>query len=345
MTRPDVEVLRGRRQGWTTILLLAVAASVISVLFSTPVIPTAAAQATAYPTKPVRLVVPYPPGGTTDLVGRLLSQELGSRLGQNFIVDNRGGAGGQIGTELVAKAVPDGYTLLVAASGNIMMQPALSPTLTYNATKDFDTIGNIVNVPNLMVVSAGSKLTTLKSFIEFAKANPGKVRYASGGAGSSGHIAGALFSTTTGVDMLHVPYRGGGLSIVSVMSGETDVNFVNLPTALPHTRSGKLRGITVLSTKRAATAPEFPTTVELGIPGVVMTSSTGLLAPRGVPPHVLNRLESALKNIAENPELNKQFANLGADVDFMDAAQYRAYIRDEIKRFSELGKRANLSIN
>ena len=283
-------------------LLLAVG-GVLAMVFQCALIPHARAQVLNYPTKPVRVVVPYPPGGTTDLVGRLVAQELGKKLGQNFIVDNRGGASGQIGTDIVAKAAADGYTLLVGASGNIMMQSALSPTLPYNVHRDFETIGNIVNVANLMVVSPNSRFTSLRNFVEFAKNSPGKVRYASGGTGSSGHLAGELLSAIAGIDILHVPYRGGGLSILSVISGETDVIFVNLPTALPHTRSGKLRGITVLSTKRATAAPEFPTTGELGMPEFIITSSTGLLAPKDTPPQTIALLEKSVKSIADDPRV------------------------------------------
>src|SRR5688572_5071732 len=325
--------------------LLLVLVSVAAMAFQGSLISRAQAQAARYPTKPVRLVVPYPPGGTTDLVGRLVAQYLGSKLGENFIVDNRGGASGQIGTDVVAKAAPDGYTLVVGGSGNIMMQSAFAPSLPYNIAKDFDTIGNIVDVANLMVVNPTSKITSLHSLVAFAKSNPGKVRYASGGSGSSGHVAGALLSAIAGIDMLHVPYRGGGLSILSVISGETEVNFVNLPTALPQTRSGKLRGVVILSTKRAAAAPEFPTTAEQGMPELIVTSSTGVLAPKGTPKQIISLLEKTLKSMAEDPDLAKQFINLGADVVYMNAAQYSAYIAHEIRRFSELGKRAIITIN
>lgn len=317
---------------------------VLTLFACTAELPAAQAQTPAWPTRPVRVVVPYPPAGTTDLVGRVIAQELGKKLGQNFIIDNRGGASGQIGTEIAAKAAPDGYTLLVAASGNTMMQTALSPTLPYDVNRDFAAIGNIVNVANLLVVSAGSRLQSLNGLVEFAKNNPDKVRYASGGVGSSGHVAGALLIAISGINMLHVPYRGGGLSILSVIAGETDVNFINLPTALPHTRSGKLRGLAVLSTKRAAVAPEYATTPELGMPGLIMTSSTGLLATRATPGPIIARLEKMLRAMADDRDIVRQFTELGADIDYMDAAQYGKYIRDEIRRFAALGKQANIVI-
>lgn len=305
--------------------------------------PAAHAQSPAYPSKTVRVVAPFPPGGTTDLVGRLIAQGLGKRLGQNFIIDNRGGAGGLIGTDIVAKAQSDGYTLLVGASGPIMMLPGLTKKLPYDVLGDFETIANIVTVPNLMVVPASSRFGTLKDLIDHAKSNPGRVRYASGGVGSSGHVAGALLGSIAGIDMQHVPYRGAGVSLVGVMAGEADVIFVNLPSALPLTRSGKLRGIVVMSDKRASTAPEYPTTAEVGMPRFVLGSSTGLLAPKRTSRKIVALLDEAMKALAEEPEYTRQFALSGADIDFMNAARYRAFISAEIARFTDLGKKANIT--
>jgi tripartite-type tricarboxylate transporter receptor subunit TctC len=304
-----------------------------------------AAQQSAYPTKVVRLIVAYPPGGTSDIVGRALAQMMGARLGQSFVVENRTGAGGQIGTEAVAKAAPDGYTVLVAASGPIAYLPALSTKLPYDVRRDFETIGNVVTVPNLMVVSSTSGIDSIKELVGRAKQNPGKVHFGSAGIGSSGHISGELLSMLADVKMEHVPYRGSGPALLALIGGEISVMFENLPSALSQVRGGKLRGIAVLSPKRSPSAPEFPTTAELGMPQLVIASSTGLLAPAGTPREAIAVLENVLREIAADPESQRVFSNYGADMDFLDAAQYRAYIEEEIKRWTAVGRRAQIVVN
>src|SRR5436190_15558157 len=240
-----------------------------------------------YPAKAVKLIVAYPPGGTSDIVGRALAQSMGIRLKQSFIVENRAGAGGQIGTDFVAKSAPDGYTILIAASGPIAYLPALSPSLPYDIRKDFETIGNIVTVPNLMIVSAASGIKSIQDLIAAAKENPGKLNFGSAGVGSSGQISGELFNMLADVNMVHVPYRGSGPALVDLIAGQTTVMFENLPSALSQVRGGKLRGIAVLSRQRSPSAPEFPSTAELGMPELEIASSTGLLAPAGTPRDVV----------------------------------------------------------
>ncbi len=304
-----------------------------------------AQPATNYPAeKPVRLIVAYPPGGTSDIVGRALAQELGARLKQSFIVENKAGAGGMIGTDAVAKAAPDGYTLSVAASGPIAYLPALSSSLPYDVRKDFETIANVVTVPNLMVVNPSLPIQSVKDLVGYAKANPGKVHFGSAGIGSSGHISGELFNLLAEAKMVHVPYRGSGPALVGLIAGETAVMFENLPSALPHARGGKLRGVAVLGSKRSPSAPDFPTTAELGMPDLIIASSTGLLAPKGTPRAVVALLERTVREIASNPEMVRKFSSFGADMDFLDAAQYRAYIDDEIKRWSEVGRKAGIRL-
>lgn len=317
-----------------------VALAIVPALASLP-----AAQAQQlYPVKAVKLVVTYPPGGTSDIVGRALAQALTERLNQSFIVENRAGAGGQIGTDYVAKSAPDGYTLLIAASGPISYLPALAPSLPYDALKDFAPIANIVTVPNLMIVSASSSIKSLDDLAAFARANPGKVYFGSAGVGSSGHISGELFNLLTGVKMVHVPYKGSGPAMVDLIAGQTTVMFENLPSALTQVRGGKLRGIAVLSRKRSPSAPEFPTTMELGMPDLEIASSTGVLAPAGTPHEVITLLEKTLRDITNDPQMAKRFGSVGADVDFMDAAQYRTYMDNEIKRWTMVGRKANIKL-
>lgn len=294
--------------------------------------------------KPVRLIVAYPPGGTSDIVGRALAQEMGARLKQSFIVENKAGAGGMIGTDAVAKSAPDGYTLSVAASGPIAYLPALSSSLPYDVRKDFETIANVVTVPNLMVVNPSLPIKSVKDLVGYAKANAGKVHFGSAGIGSSGHISGELFNLLAGAKMVHVPYRGSGPALVGLIGGETAVMFENLPSALPHAKGGKLRGVAVLGKKRSPSAPDFPTTAELGMPDLVIASSTGLLAPKGTPRAVVAILERTVREIASDPEMVRKFSSFGADMDFLDAAQYRAYIEDEIKRWTEVGRKAGIRL-
>lgn len=317
-----------------------IALAMIAALASLP-----AAQAQQpYPVKPVKLVVTYPPGGTSDIVGRELAQALTERLKQSFIVENRAGAGGQIGTDYVAKSAPDGYTLLIAASGPISYLPALSPSLPYDVQKDFAPIANIVTVPNLMIVRTSSTIKSLEDLAAFARANPGKVYFGSAGVGSSGHISGELFNLLTGVKMVHVPYKGSGPALVDLIGGRTTVMFENLPSALTQVRAGKVRGIAVLSRKRSPSAPEFPSTTELGMPELEIASSTGVLAPAGTPNEVITLLENTLRDITNDPQMAKRFASAGADVDFMDAAQYRTYMDNEIKRWTMVGRKAHIQL-
>lgn len=297
-----------------------------------------------YPTKTVKLVVSYPPGGTSDIVGRALAKTMSERLKQNFIVENRAGAGGQVGTDYAAKSAPDGYTLLIAASGPISYLPALAPSLPYDVRKDFEPIANVVTVPNLMIVNASSDIKSLKDLAVLAKANPGKVYFGSAGIGSSGHISGELFNLLADVKMVHVPYRGSGPAMVDLIAGQTTVMFENLPSALSQVRGGKLRGIVVLSRRRSTSAPEFPSTTELGMPDLEIASSTGLLAPAGTPREVIATLEKTLRDITNDAEMAKTFRSFGADVDFMDAAQYRTYMENEIKRWTTVGRKAQITL-
>jgi tripartite-type tricarboxylate transporter receptor subunit TctC len=307
--------------------------------------PATALAQVSYPSKAVKLVVTYPPGGTSDIVGRALAQAMTARLNQSFIVENRAGAGGQIGTEAVAKAPPDGYTLLIAASGPIAYLPALARKLPYDVQRDFETVANIVTVPNLMVVSAAMEIRSIADLVKFAKQNPAKVHFGSAGIGSSGHISGELFNILADVKMVHVPYRGSGPALVGLVSGEITVMFENLPSALGQVRGGKLRGVAVLSRKRSPSAPDFPTTAELGMPDLEIASSTGVLAPKGTPAEVVRILEATIRGIATDAEMTKTFRSFGADVDYMDAAQYRAYINDEVKRWTAVGQKARINLD
>lgn len=297
-----------------------------------------------YPDRPVHMIISYPPGGTSDLVVRILAQDFTARLDQSFIVDNRPGAGGQIGTELAAKARPDGYTLYAAASGPIIFLPALSRTLPYDVFRDFVMIGNIVTVPNIMLVGRKAPFTTLDGLVKFARANPGRVHFGSAGVGSSGHLAGALLNEIANVQMQHVPYRGSGPALTDLMAGQIDVMFENLPSALSHVRDGTLKAVALLSKNRSPSAPDIPTTAEMGYPDFLIDSSTALLAPAGTPGPVISTVSAALRAFVNDKKSQARLASIGADLDYMDAKELGSYIHREIDRWAAVAKRANITL-
>jgi tripartite-type tricarboxylate transporter receptor subunit TctC len=305
----------------------------------------APAAASPYPAGPVKLIISYPPGGTSDLVARLLAQDFTRRLGQPFVVENRPGAGGQIGTDIAAKSSADGYTLYVAASGPIIFLPALSRSLPYAVFRDFEMIGNIVTVPNIMIVNRNAPFTSLTGFIAAAKASPGQLHFGSAGIGSSGYLAGELLKDLAGIDIQHIPYRGSGPALTALIGGQIDVMFENMPSALVHVRDGNLRALAVLSESRSPGAPDIPTTAELGFPGLLITSATGLLAPKGIPADASATLAKALREFVADKSIQEKLTSLGADLDFMGPELYRSYIHKEFGRWSDVAKRANIRID
>jgi len=303
------------------------------------------AAADPYPTRPVRLIVSYAPGGTSDLVGRAMAQKMGALLGQSFVIENRGGAGGMIGADIVAKAPADGYTFLVAASGPIAFLPALSERMPYDVERDFATVGNLVTVPNLVLVRPGGPFKSLAELVAFAKKPANIVKFGSAGIGSSGHISGELLNTLAGIRMEHVPYRGSGPAMLGLIAGDVDVMFDNLPSAMTQVQGGNLTGLAVMSRERSVIAPQFPTTAEVGFPDFLIGSSTGLLAPKNTPQAAITAVEKALRYMAEDPETRAQLAKYSADLDFMDSAAYRAWIHAEIARWSRIGREASIRIH
>ncbi|HEY7243954.1 MAG TPA: tripartite tricarboxylate transporter substrate binding protein [Xanthobacteraceae bacterium] len=306
---------------------------------------SAAFAAASYPSAPVKVIVAYPPGGTSDLVARILAQDFTQRLGQSFYVENRPGAGGQLGTEIAAKATPDGYTLYAVASGPIVFLPALDRALPYDPLRDFEMIGNFVTVPNIMIVNRSAPFDSLAKFIAAARAEPGRLRFGSAGIGSSGYLAGELLKDLAGIDIQHVPYRGSAPALTDLIAGRLDVMFDNLPSAIAHVRDGNLLAVAVLSSRRAANAPELPTTAELGYPEFLIDSSTGMVAPRGTPRDVLAVLGKALSAFASDTAVKERLMTVGADLDFMDAERYRTYIGNEIGRWSTVARRANIRLD
>lgn len=296
-----------------------------------------------YPNRPVRLVVGFPAGGTTDMIGRLTAKELSARLGQSFVVDNRPGATSNIGTALVARAAPDGYTLLLATVSNTTNVTAYR-SLSFDIQKDFVPISGIAIVPNVLVVSSSSPFKTFDDYLNFARKNPGKLTFASASSGSSTHLAGELFKTMAKVNMLHVPYPGSAPAITDIMGGQVDSIFDNLPSALPHVTGGKLRALAVTSPARAPALPDTPTVAELGFPGFEAYSWQGLMAPKGTPVAVVQKLSSTVSEILTDPNVAAQIVRLGGASNRLNAEDFRKFVKTEIDKWGPIIKKSGTII-
>jgi tripartite-type tricarboxylate transporter receptor subunit TctC len=274
---------------------------------------SAAAQGDAWPSKPITLVVTYPPGGGADAMARLIAPKLGEALGQSVVVENRPGASGQIAAQYVAKAQPDGYTIMLDAS-SFAVNPSLYPKLPYDSLKAFKPIGLIAAFPNVLLVNAQFLPKTVAELVGAAKASKNAVAYASSGNGSAQHLAGAMFESATGVDMLHVPYKGGGPALNDVIGGQVPVFFGNLASTLQHVQSGRLRALAVTADKRSAILPNTPTLNEAGVKGAEVYEWNAIFAPTGTPEAVVLKLSDALQKVLDNAEVKQRIASLGGDI-------------------------------
>jgi tripartite-type tricarboxylate transporter receptor subunit TctC len=301
---------------------------------------TTLAAAQDYPTKPVRVIIPFPPGAINDTVGRLIATELTNRLGKQFIVDNRAGAGGVVGTELAANAPKDGYTLLVVSLVNTV-NPWLYK-LNYEPIKSFAPIAFVAASPNILVVNPQVPAKTLGEFIALAKKQPGKVQYASGGVGSFMHLGGELFKLSAGVDLLHVPFRGGGPAMTDVMGGHTSAAFATIPTATPQVNAGKVRALAVGASKRQAALPDVPTAAEAGLPGYHVSNWVGLVAPAGVPAAIVDKLNKEVAAIMQTPEMRKQLENQGLEFTAMSPAQFGVFMEKEMAQWGRVVKEGGI---
>jgi tripartite-type tricarboxylate transporter receptor subunit TctC len=270
------------------------------------------AAAQAYPNRPIRMVVPFPAGESIDVIARVIAERWSSVLGQQIVVDNRGGAGGMIGTDMVAKAPPDGYTILMGNVGGLAIIPATSKKTPYDLLKDFTPVSQVSNVPFFMYVSAQTPFTTVKSVVDFGKANPGKLNFASTGIGSGVHLAGELFKTVAGVDMTHVPYKGVSQALPELINGNVQLVFYPL-TFLPQVKDGKLRTLMITAPKRSAQAPDVPTSAEMGMPKMVASSWHAVVAPAGTPPDVVRKLSQTLMAVVAEPAVQERMKAVGAD--------------------------------
>jgi len=308
-------------------------------------LPVAAlAQGAAYPTKPVRLIVAFPPGGSTDIIARLVGQKLSERLGHQVIIDNRGGAGGTIGTEIAARATADGYTLTMGTTSTHVIAPAAYPNVKYDPIKDFTPITLVASTPYLLVLHPGVQAKSLKEFIALMKSQPGKLNYASAGTGSTTHIAMEMLKIASATDIVHVPYSGNGPAGTAVMGGQVQALFGSMPAVLPHAKSGKMRAIAVGTAKRSSALPDVPTVDESGFPGFEVSLWLGFFAPKGAPAPVVKKLYGELTAIAQSPEMKEQFERNGADPLTTTQAELAKLMAAELAKYTKVIKAANIQI-
>ena len=299
------------------------------------------AHAQEYPTRPVRLIVATVPGGGTDAIARILGGKLSALLGQQFVIDNRGGAGGIIGTEIVARAPADGYTLLMGFIASLAMNPALVRT-PYDTLKDFSPVSLVADAQYIMTVHPSIPPRTVKDFVSYAKSNPGRINYASAGNGTPVHLAAELFKSVAGVNLVHVPYKGGGPAAAAVLRGEAQLIFGSVTATMPQIKAGKLIALGVTGPKRLPSAPQYATIAELGYPGFEVTSWYGVLAPAKVPAGVINRLNAAVINALKAPEVREQMARQGLEPIGSTPAEFAAHLKREVARWARVVKEAGI---
>jgi tripartite-type tricarboxylate transporter receptor subunit TctC len=288
-----------------------------------------------YPNRPVRLIVNAPPGGGTDILGRLIAQHLTAAFGQQFVVDNRGGAGGIIGTETVARAQPDGYTLLMAFTSHVI-NPSLRAKLPYDTVKDFAPVAFVATVPNVMVVHPKMPLHNVGEVLAYVRAHPGKLAYASAGAGSASHLAGVMFEVITSTKLLHVAYKGGAPAQAAVISGEVPFAFANAVSAIPHVRSGRLRGLATTGLRRSKAMPDLPTVDEAGVNGYEANAWFGVYAPAGVTAPILTKINAEIRRGLDRPDMQANLARQSAEANPMSVPEFTAFIRKEIERWRKI---------
>lgn len=303
-----------------------------------------AAQAQGYPSRPIRIMVAYTPAGTTDILARLIGQKMTEKWGQPVIVENRPGANGNIGTELAARATPDGYSILMATAATHSINNTLYPKLTWDAVKDFAPVSLVALVPNIMVVNNSLPVKSVKELVAYAKANPGKLAHGSPGNGSTAHLSMELFKSLTGITMTHVPYKGSAGVLVDVMAGQVQLTMDNIPVYLPQVRAGKIRALAVSSAKRAAGAPEIPTLAEAGVPGFEAVSWFGLVAPAATPKPIVEALSVETARILRLADVNKRISELGAEPVGSTPQQYAAFIQSEIVKWRKVIKDAGVRL-
>ncbi len=289
-----------------------------------------ATLAQTWPSKPIRMIVPYPPAGGTTVVARIINEPLATALGRPIVIDNKGGAAGNLGTDLASKAPADGYTILFTLSSHTI-NPKLYPQLPFDAEKDFTAVSLAAYIPQILVAHPSVPANNVQELIALAKANPGKLNYASVGIGSPGHVAGELFKLKTGTNLVHVPYKGGGPAVTDTMGGQVQLLFVSMPAAWQHVKSGRLKALGVTSDKRSLGAPDVPTIAEQGVPDYVVNSWYGALVPAKTPPEIVAQLHAALVKVLQMPDVREKLLAQGAEAAWNSPTEFEALIRQELK--------------
>ena len=303
------------------------------------------AQTPSFPDRPVTLVVPFPPGGGTDAGARLIAQKLSTRWGQSVIIDNKAGAAGMVGSELVSRAKPDGYTLLIGNIGTFSINPSLYKKMPYDPDKAFAPISMIAELPFFMLVTPSMKANNVKEFIAFAKANPGAVTYASSGSGSGPHLAGEMFEKATGLDMMHVPYKGGGPAAADVMAGHVNMYFSTVLESIGSVKAGKLKALATSSLTRSPAMPELPTIAESGIPGFDAASWIGIVAPAGTPPALVEKISADIKAVVLEQDTKQTLIQQGATPMPLTPTAFKARIESDRQRYAKVIKDGNVQVD
>lgn len=320
-------------------MLVSIAACAIGAL-------SAPAIAQEYPNKPVRLIVPFPPGGTTDVAGRLVAQHLTEAWRQQVIVDNRPGAGGVIGTELAAKSTPDGYTVLIGSITTHAVNPALYTKLNFDPIKDFTPVSLVVSSPQLLAVHPSVEARSVSELLALAKSRPGKLNYASAGSGTSPHLTFELFKSMAGINVVHVPYKGTGPAINDLIGGQVQMMITGVVALIPHIKSGRLRGVGVTSAKRVAALPELPTIIESGIAGFDVSSWFGVFAPGAVPKPIVRKMNLEIQRMLDKEDIRQRLISLGADpAEKNSPEQFSVYVKSEMARWSKVVKDTGTKVN
>ena len=315
----------------------------VLLLIALPAALGAQAKAQTYPNRPMRVVIPNPPGGTLDITARLIGPKMTEVTGQSLIVDNRPGADTNIGTEIVARAPADGYTMLLQTVP-FVVNPSIFRKLPFDVVNDFAPVSLMVSVPFVLVVNNSVPARSVKELIALAKAQPGKLSYASAGNGSNLHVAAELFNNLAGTKMLHVQYKGGGPALIAVLGGETSLSYLSVPAAAPHIRAAKLRGIAATGTQRTHVLPDLPTIAESGVAGYEFTTWVGVLVPRATPAATVDTLNGYITKAVKSPDLTARFADQGADVIASTPQQFAAFIKTEMARWAKVVKENGIKV-
>jgi tripartite-type tricarboxylate transporter receptor subunit TctC len=316
----------------------------ICVAIAVAVFATPAHTAEAYPLRPVRMIVPYSPGGNADIQARYIAETLGNTLGKQFVVDNRPGANGMIGMELAARSPADGYTVMLIAN-TFTVNPALYPKVPYDAVKDFQAISLVGETPVLFASNPAVAASNLKEFIGLAKNRPSQLNYGSSGNGSPSHLAGALLEQMSGIKLVHVPYKGIAGAMVDVVAGQIQVCFPSITSALPLVKSGKLKAFGIATKSRSALAPDMPTMSEAGVPGYEASIWNGLLAPAGTPKSIVNRLNEAIVRILKSPQARERYAHVGAEIRYDSPEEFQDLIRSDIEKWAKVIRAAGIRVD